>query len=265
VYTAIELKAALVHLAPRLGVRLCGVVVDNQRQQLPPDEEDWAFIAGSNRDHDFSAYVEGLRRVQANSTLEVGLFLNDSLFTNRGAYTNLHELVSYLDLLAQLKVPSICGRTDRYATLCYHNPWSSLPIYVSSYCFLLNRQAFATLLALPTYADDDGLNSDLAVCDLSWGKHLPQNFREFIRAFVRYGHPGFAWPGLQRYAVDERLVSVKARCIYFEHRLSGEISRDGCLIAMNARLLPRWKIYFAEKLTVWTQRFISNRWMRRGG
>lgn len=262
VFTAQQLRAALVRLAERLGVHFCGVVVDNQLRELPSDDEDWAFILGSNRDHDFSAYVEGLRHGQSTLAADVVLFLNDSLFTNRGAYVNAREVLSYRDLLRQLQVPSMCGRTDRYSTLCFRNPWSQLPIYVPSYCFLLNRQAFAVLLQLPKHAEDDGLQPNLAVSDVAWGQRLPANFREFIRAFVQYRHPAFAWPGWQRYAVDERLVAIKARCIYFEHRLSGEIAREGCLVATNARLLPRCQIYLAEKWAVWGHRIAVGRWMR---
>jgi hypothetical protein len=257
-FTAQELRVALIQLALKLKIRFVGVIVDNKRRELPADDGDWIFIHGSNSDHDFSAYLEGLSR--STALTEVILFLNDSLFISRGAFVNLRELMYYKNLLAQLQVPAICGRTDRYTMLCHRNVWSHLPMYVSSYGFMLNRFAFATLLALPSYADTDGVRRDLDVSHKNWGANLPANFREFIRAFIQYGHPAFAWPGLRRYAVDERLFAIKARCIYFEHRLSGEISRDGCLISTNTRLIPRWRIYLAEKLTSWRGlRFFQSR------
>lgn len=195
---------------------------------LPQNDSNWDYIAGSNCDHDFSAYVEGLEHcVLAAGEPDVMLFLNDSLMTLHAPRVNAKAVVGYADLLARLAVPAICGKADRYAMLCHRNPWSGLPLYVSSYCFLLNNLAYSILRALPDFADADGLNRDRLIHDNAWGG-LQANFREFIRAYVHYGHSSFVWPGLQRYAIDDRLVSIKARCIYLEHRLSGEIARDGC-------------------------------------
>jgi hypothetical protein len=150
--------------------------------------------------------------------------------------------------MEQLQVAAICGRSDRYSTLCHRNPWNGLPLYIPTYCFLLNHSAFEILAGLSVLAQGDGLSHEIGVNDPEWGSRLPANFREFLRAFVRYGHPDFVWPGLQRYAIDSKLLGVKARCIYFEHRLSREVAKHGCVVPTNARTLPRWRLYLAEKL-----------------
>ena len=248
--SAREFRLRLDALAAQLGVAFCGVIVDNRGSDLPQNDSNWDYIAGSNRDHDFSAYVEGLEHCVelAAGEPDVMLFLNDSLMTLHAPRVNAKAVVGYADLLARLAVPAICGKADRYAMLCHRNPWSGLPLYVSSYCFLLNHLAYGILRALPDFADTDGLNRDHLIHDNAWGVGLQANFREFIRAYVHYGHSTFVWPGLQRYSIDDRLVSIKARCIYLEHRLSGEIARDGCLIPINARALSRVQLYLAEKV-----------------
>lgn len=256
-YPAQELRARLEALAKRINVRFQGVIVDNRYAELPLDSADWTYIAGSNSDHDFSAYAEGLDRCmeKAGTVPDTILFINDSLFTLHSAYAHAREVTAYANLLKQLRVPSICGKTDPYAAVCHRSPWSGLPFYVSSFCFLLNRPAFDVLRTLPRWADADGLDRDLAVTDPRWGAGLQPNFRELIRAFVAYGQSWFVWPGLKRYAVNDRLISTKARCIYLEHRLSGEIARDGCLISINERTLPRWRLYVAEKIVLLKHKF----------
>jgi hypothetical protein len=175
------------------------------------------------------------------------VFLNDSLFESHHPAANLRATLHHLPLVRQIKVPAISGKTDRYATVCHCNPWSRLPIYVSTYCFALNRPAFPTLLGLQSLADADGLADDRPIDSPEWGNGMQPNFREFLRAFVGYAHTSFKWPGLDRYAVGDRLISVKTRCIYLEHRLSGEIGRDGCIVPVNARKMDRLRLYFAEK------------------
>lgn len=251
IYPARTLRDRLEALARKMNVRFQGVIVDNRGVDLPPDEAGWTYVAGSNQDHDFSAYSEGLNRClegRGDAAPDIVLFINDSLFALHSAHVHARETMAYVELLRQLKVPALCGKTDPYAAVCHRSPWSGLPFYVSSFCFLLNRPAFDVLRALSAWADEDGLDRDLAVTDSRWGAGLQPNFREFIRAFVAYGGSWFVWPGLQRYAIGDRLISVKARCIYLEHRLSGEIARNGCLIPINEKKLPRLRLYIAEKI-----------------
>lgn len=245
-----QMREALDGLSQHLRTHLFGVVVDNQARDLPKQDARWMFIRGSNLDFDFSAYNEGLQSLQASGRISFSqpvLFLNDSLFSQRGAKANLSETLRYADVMRSLQVPALCGRIDRYTTLCHANPWSRLPLYVPSYCFLLNSLALPILNNLSRWADEDGVVASRSIADPQWGLGLQPNMREFIRAFLSYAHPDFAWPGLRRYAHGEVLRSTKARCIYFEHRLSGELGRVGCLIPTNVRRLPRWRLYWAEK------------------
>lgn len=249
---AADMRDRLNQLASNCGVSFRGVIVSNREEPLPPETTDWEFIAGSNCDHDFSAYVEGLEQLVAKNIdhSESILFLNDSLFTHHLAYLNMREVIKYRQLISKLQVPAICGKADQYLTLCHQNPWSGLRLYISSYCFLLNGLATDILLELPKHADTDGLERHLAITDQRWGEHLPSNFREFIRAFMLYSHSSFSWPGLRRYSANDKLISIKARCIYFEHRLSGEIGKHGCLIPTNVQTLSKYSLYISEKLVV---------------
>lgn len=237
-------------LARQLGTSFEGVIVDNRGRDLPPDSSAWAHITGSNVDLDFSAYVEGLDVLVGTGEPEPReiLFLNDSLLTGHASLTNLREVVGYAELVGQINVPAMCGKTDGYWIMCYRNPWSDLPFYVASYCFVLNRAAFGILRSMPHMADADGLGRDLAIRDPGWATGLQQAFREYIRAFMLYRHPAFCWPGLDKYAIDDKLLSIKARGIYFEHRLSGAVGRAGCLISINSHGLTKWRVHLAEKL-----------------
>lgn len=245
-----DLKTRLARLGHSLGVVFRGVIVANKQGLSASVDRDWAIVKGSNATHDFSAYAEGLGHLVASQPAAPSevVFLNDSLFESHHPASNLRAVLHHLPLVRQIKVPAISGKTDRYSTVCHCNPWSGLTIYVSTYCFALNRAAFPMLIGLQSLADVDGLTDDRPIESPEWGNGMRPNFREFLRAFVGYAHTSFKWPGLDRYAVRDQLVSVKARCIYLEHRLSGEIGRDGCIVPVNARRVDRLRLYFAEKV-----------------
>jgi hypothetical protein len=156
-----------------------------------------------------------------------------------------------------MQVPAITGKTDRYATICHANPWSGLSLYVSTYCFGLNRAALPILATLDELANADlgDLVSALSITSPAWGAGMSPSFREFIRTFLVYGHPDFRWPGLGRYASGDSLLLVKARCIYLEHRLSGEIGLHGCILPTNLRLAERVRLYLSERLASFMRRF----------
>ncbi|MGX8884288.1 hypothetical protein [Methylovorus sp. MP688] len=245
-----DLRNKLDALSKRLGLKLHGIIVSNHKEALPSNDSDWNYIHGSNSDHDFSAYIEGLKHCLALNEQPPSsiLFINDSLFSIHSAYANAQETLKYRDLVEKLQVPAICGKADKYLTLCHQNPWSRLNLYISTYCFLLNSIGMNILLNLPSLADADGIDRNLAISDEAWGVNLPAAFREFIRAFLLYGHPSFVWPGLGRYSTDAKLISTKARCIYLEHRLSGEIGKHGCVIPNNVHIRANYRLYLSEKL-----------------
>lgn len=242
--------ARLDKVASTLGVRFVGVVVANRLGAVLRRTRDWIVIRGSNTTHDFSGYSEGLRQLRdtKDKCPKDVLFVNDSVFERHHARENLRAVLQHLPLVNQIQVAAIAGKVDHYATVCHCNPWSGLSLYVSSYCFALNQPALDILSGLQAQAEEDGLQDDLALSAPEWGAGMPANFREFIRAFTSYGHTSFTWPGLARYRIDDRLLTIKARCIYLEHRLSGEIGKHGCIVPVNARKLDSLRLYLAEKL-----------------
>lgn len=253
-----ELRLCLQVLARRCGVLLGGVIVSNRPNSAAQGDAEWSVINGSNRVHDFSAYAEGLAYLRSNG-LESAcvLFINDSLFESHHPSANLHALVRQLPALSQVQVPAIAGKIDRYATICHANPWSGLSLYVSTYCFGLNTAALPVLAMLDELASVDlgDVASGLSLTSPDWGTGMSPSFREFVRTFLVYGHPDFCWPGLGRYAPDDSLLAVKARCIYLEHRLSGEIGRYGCILPINLRLAERLRLYLSERLANFMRRF----------
>jgi hypothetical protein len=244
-----DLMHRLQRLASSLGFNFHGVIVANAPGINPAQERDWAVIQGSNATHDFSAYAEGLAHLTRSGPEmpDAILFLNDSLFASHSPRANIRATLHQLSLVRQIKVPTMGGKVDRYALLCHGNPWSGLPVYVSTYCFLLNQAAYSILESLQDMADADSVTPDRAINSPEWGVGVAPNFREFIRAYVSYRHESFSWPGLNQYAIGDRLISIKARCIYLEHRLTGEIGKVGCIVPVNARTLDRVRLNLAER------------------
>lgn len=242
--------ARLDKVASTLGVRFAGVLVANRPGAALRGTHDWTVMQGSNTTHDFSAYSEGLQQLGAiqDQRPSAVLFVNDSVFERHHARENLRAVLQHLSLVGLIQVAAIAGKVDRYATVCHRNPWSGLPLYVSTYCFVLNQPALLILLGLRAQAEEDGLLDDMALSAPEWGAGMPANFREFVRAFTSYGHASFTWQGLAHYHIDNRLLAIKARCIYLEHRLSGEIGKHGCIVPVNVRKLDSLRLYLAEKL-----------------
>lgn len=245
-----DFSARLAAVAVKLGVQFSGVMVANRPGAELAGGHGWTIIQGSNAAHDFSGYREGLLQLQTNQaqSLDAVVFVNDSVFQHHHASANLRAVLLQLPLIRQIQVAAIAGKADRYAMMCHCNPWSGLSLYVATYCFALNTPALDTLLALQAQAEADGLNEDVPISSSNWAINMPANFREYLRAFISYGHPSFSWPGLTRYDIGQRLIAVKARCIYLEHRLSGEIGKHGCIVPINLRKQDRLRLYFAEKL-----------------
>jgi hypothetical protein len=237
-------------VAAKLGVQFHGVVVANRAGAVLSGNHDWTVIQGSNSTNDFSAYIEGLDQLRtlAAQDFRAVVFVNDSVFERHHAKANLQAVLRHLPLVGQIQVAAITGKVDRYATVCHRNPWSGLPLYVSTYCFALNQPALDILRSLPSRAMSDGLLDGVPLTAPEWGTGMPANFREFLRAFTCYGHASFSWQGVTRYGVGDHLLAIKARCIYMEHRLSGELGRHGCIVPVNVHRLDSLWLYVAEKL-----------------
>jgi hypothetical protein len=238
------------------GVRLHGFVVSSKATQERELGQGWTLLPTDNLDFDFSAYFTGVEAVlERQPDVTAVLFLNDTLFTNHAAAPNFRALWRHVGLLQELELPAIVGKADLYATVCLRNPWSGLDRYVTTYCFLLNRQALSLMLKLPFWAQEDGVTHDCRVDAPAWGARLPGAFREFLKANLVYAHSSYLWYRLREGSFSPAQLVSKARCIYFEHRLSGAIADAGCLLPTNAG--SRWSTYIGlhERLSRLRRRF----------
>lgn len=251
------LRQYLRRLARECGISMQGVIVSNRVGKEDAGDEDWSVIAGSNLVHDFSAYAEGLAYLgAATKAVDSIVFINDSLFTSHHPLATFKALTRWLPALERMQAPAIAGKADRYATICFANPWNGLGIYISTYCFGLNRAAVPILAGLDALAAMDVGDRSATMHPLvpQWGGEGNIAFRELVRTFLLYGPPDFSWPGLKRYVPDDALLAVKARCIYLEHRLSGEIGCLGCILPINLRLLARIRLNSAERFAALKRR-----------
>lgn len=231
-----EMIKKLVKLDKKFNLNLSGVVVSNGAHGFESDNKDWPIIKGSNIDHDFSAYFEGARFLSSKKKLDdvTIIFLNDSFFTSHNTYRYFHLLLNLVPLIVNVKHPAIIGRVSYYNSICFKNPWSDLNVFVPTYCFALNIRGTKILLNLNRLAGIDGLTNDTQVVDNNWGKKLNSQFFEYLRSVVIIKESPYFWKQFIAYSPDKALLYKKARCIYFEHRLSGELAKDGCIIPINS-------------------------------
>lgn len=235
----LQLCLALDRIGQRLHLRFGGVVVCNGPHEIPAGHGDWQFLRGSNAELDFSAYQEGADHLQrAGQRARSVLFINDSTLTKHNAYRVLQALLAYRPALEGTDLPAIAGKTDAYDNVCFANPWSQLPVYVSSFCFLLNAPAIPVLQEVRRQAELDlgSTAADLGRPD--WGTGLPAAFRTYLRTHLTHPGTSISWYQLTRHRDNAALLARKARCVYAEHRLSGEIGRQGVVFAVY----PLWRM-----------------------
>lgn len=235
-------------LASLCGTRLRGVVVSNNAaHSLVSPASDIDVIRGSNAHLDFSGYFEGLERMMATQPDTVPgnvLFVNDSLIMKHAAACILGRVLRLHKILAQITVPAIGGKLDPYRSICLRNPWSGHAGYVSSYCFLLNALAQPALRALLDNAAVDGVLAASPLAESEWGAGMSPVMRESIRAHLLYEGSPYLWKSSGR--SDPQLILKKARCVYFESRLSGAIGSDGAVVPINSGPRSNAQILIAE-------------------
>lgn len=225
-------------------VRVSGFAVSAHLAESRQLQDGWTALPTDNDDFDFSAYLTGaLAAAERGLADEPVLFVNDTLFTNHAAGANFKAVVRLLGVVRDIELPAIAGKTDRYTTICLRNPWNGLDQYVPTYCFLLNAKGVAALLQLRRWAEDDGVTHDHDVGSPAWGSRLAPAFREFLKASLVYQRSPYLWYRLRDGRYSAAQLRSKARCIYFEHRLSGAIGSAGCILPSNAG--PRWGSYLA--------------------
>ena len=236
-------------LAAGAGRRLQGIVVNNRPDQAAPSlSGDLEIVQGTNRHLDFSGYFEGLQRLPAAHDAGAGnvLFLNDSLLTAHASSTVLRRVLALDGLLQQLEVPAGAGKLDPYRSICLRNPWSGHASYLSTFCFLLNGPARPILRRLVAESEAAGVLTEAPLEDPAWGTGLDPLTREFIRAHLVYARSPYRWRAAG--SADPELIRKKARCVYFEHRLSGWLGLEGALVPINAGPRSRTDIFLHESL-----------------
>lgn len=230
---------------------VCGFVVSSKAQEEEDMGFGWTLLPTDNRDFDFSAYLTGAEAVSARKiAAKVVIFVNDTLFTNHAATANFRALWRHVGLVQEIELPAMAGKADLYTTICLKNPWSGLDRYITTFCFMLNRQALDLMRQLRSQAMEEDVTHDHHVDYPAWGARLPEVFRQFLKANLVYQSSSYLWYRLREASYSAAQLSSKARTIYFEHRLSGSIGAVGCLVPTNAG--PRWSTYLS----------IHERWSR---
>ena len=110
----------------------------------------------------------------------------------------------------------------------------------------MNPAAMMMFLNIKSWADSAGLGHNVDINSSEWGDGLQPVFREFMRASIVYMTSPYKWRNLTSKDRNQTLMQKKARCIYFEHRLSGEIGLNGSILPINAGLRAHIHIYLAE-------------------
>lgn len=239
-----EMMRRVLRLLAGQAVEVRGFVVSAQLEQERELGGGWTALPTDNVDFDFSAYLTGAEAVVARGLSDRPvLFLNDTMFTNHAAKANFRAIWRQLGVLQDIELPAMAGKADPYTTVCLRNPWSGLDRYVTTFCFLLNPKALGLMLRLRAFADEDGVTHDHDIDASAWGERLPGAFRQFLKANLAYRRSPYLWYRLREGSYTPAQLRSKARCIFFEHRLSGAIGEAGCLLPSNAG--PRWGAYLA--------------------
>jgi hypothetical protein len=241
--TPARVAATLARLGREAGSDFGGVIVDNASAAIDGQIPGWRVVAGSNDLMDFSGYCEGLAALGPREGTV--LVLNDTLFTDHNAGFMIERLLRYRDFIAACDVPAIAGKVDHYSSVCFANPWSGADAYVSSFAFLLSAAALSILPRL--YAEVDQVMGDpaLAIGDPGWAPGLDPQFRAYLRLHLLTDFDPLSWYRLKAGAVAADMLARKARCVYLEHRLSGEIVRQGVIVSLFPR--GRDKIAFRSR------------------
>jgi hypothetical protein len=231
-----EMIKKIAKLDKKFNINLSGVIVSNGPHELESNDKNWSIIKGTNADYDFSAYFEGANFLSRNQNLNNStiIFLNDSFFTSHDTYGQFGLLLNLIPLVVRVNSPAIIGRISHYHSICFKNPWSGLNLFVPTYCFALNIEGIRVLLDLNKFAYNDGLTNENQVIDDNWGGKLNLQFFEYLRSVVIIKESPYFWKQFGIYPPSKTLLYKKARCVYFEHRLSGELAKDGCIIPINS-------------------------------
>ncbi len=239
-----RMKVRLTGLLGKHARKVRGFIVSSSAKVEQDMGDGWTLLPTDNIDFDFSAYFVGVEAIfDRCPNAKTVLFVNDTLFTNHAAAANLCALWRNVGLMQEIELPAISGKADFYKTICLKNPWSNLDRYITTFCFMLNRPALDIMRLLRLQAYNDDVTHDFSLEDPAWGARLPLAFRQFLKANLIFKSSPYLWYRLKSEEYTEAQIRSKARTIYFEHRISGEIGSLGCLLPSNSGL--RWSTYLA--------------------
>ncbi len=222
-------------LEKKFNFKAKGVIVDNSDivdNNAELKNSNFKLIKGSNKYLDFSAYFEGNKNISISQKKSNNIiFLNDSFFIKHNVINNFKLVLKHINLLDEISEPVIIGRGSNYHSICHRNPWSKLDIFIPTYCFALNNSALHVLNSLEEMLFEDGFKGAISAKDFY--KNLDSSFYNLMKSSVNSFNSPYSWKKENFHASDE-ILQKKALCIYFEHRLSGEIGKKGCIIPTNA-------------------------------
>jgi hypothetical protein len=215
------------------------IVINNHKLPVPESNDDWQYILGSNKEFEFSAYREGLNILICNSsyTNEPILIINDTLLSRHSFKYTTKSILKNTSTIQRLSLPAMAGKIDPYNNICYSNPWSSLNIYISSYCMLINKPAVDIFIKCIDSINDYFENKSLDLLDPCWGGRIDLLLKEFILSHLLDNETDTAWYQAGLYQNDTTRLNKKARCVFLEHYLSGCIGKQGVLVSA----FPTWK------------------------
>lgn len=222
-------------LEKKFNFKTKGVIVDNSDSvdnYHDLKNINWKIVKGSNKYLDFSAYFEGYKNFGISQEESHNMiFLNDSFFIKHNVINNFKLVLKHINLLDEISEPVIIGRGSNYHSICHRNPWSKLDIFIPTYCFALNNSALKIFNSLEDLLHKDGFDGKLNSEDFHG--NLDSSFYNLMMSSVNSFSSPYSWKKENIHASDE-ILQKKALCIYFEHRLSGEIGKKGCIIPTNA-------------------------------
>ena len=209
-----------------------GIIVSNAQVAGDIANTQWMVVNGSNNYLDFSAYFEGASKyLEDNKDCNDLIFLNDSFFTKHNFKYEFKLLLNNYTLLNDISDPVIIGRGSRYYSICHRNPWSKLNVFIPSYFFALNKNALNIIQSLEDMLKNDNYFGDIK--SKQFKESLDPAFYNLLISSIESNASPYRW-SLDQGHVDDEILRKKALCIYFEHRLSGEIGKLGCIVPTNA-------------------------------
>lgn len=209
-----------------------GVIVSNNKESKDVSNSQWVTINGSNNYLDFSAYFEGVSAyIEKNKNCNNLIFLNDTFFNKHNYNYEFKVLFQNYSLLSEITDPVIIGKGSRYYSICHRNPWSKLNIFIPSYFFALNKNAIKIMQSLEGLLKNDNYHGDIK--SKLFKKSLNPAFYNLLISSIESNSSPYRW-SLEQGNINDKILIKKALCIYFEHRLSGEIGNLGCILPTNA-------------------------------